>query len=344
MAGVGAGGDVEEDDLVGALGVVAGGQLDRVAGVDQVDEVDALDHPAGVDVEAGDHPDAAHAAIASSTVKQPVVEGLAHDRPGQPRGRPPPAWPGRRGRPADPTPPEAITSTAVASSTAARPSRSGPARVPSRAISVTTTAATPQSSKRASRSNRSTPDPSVQPRTATSPAPDVDADRHLVVGGQVAHQLGFSTAAVPMHHPVDARRQQRLGRGLVAHAPAGLHLDARRRRRRRWRRSPGRFSGVPVRAASRSTTWIHAGAGGGEALGHGDGVDAVGRLLGEVALVEADRPTAAQVNRRIQIHLGVRQTATKLARMRSPAAPDFSGWNWVAHRLSRWTAATTGPP
>ena len=37
--------------------VVGGGQLDRVAGVAQVDEVDALDHPPGVHVEARDHPD-----------------------------------------------------------------------------------------------------------------------------------------------------------------------------------------------------------------------------------------------------------------------------------------------
>ena len=40
------GGDVEEDELVGALGVVAGGELDRVAGVADVDEVGALDDAA----------------------------------------------------------------------------------------------------------------------------------------------------------------------------------------------------------------------------------------------------------------------------------------------------------
>ena len=48
------GGDVEEDQLVGALGVVALGQLDRVAGVAQADEVGALDDAPAVDVEAGD--------------------------------------------------------------------------------------------------------------------------------------------------------------------------------------------------------------------------------------------------------------------------------------------------
>ncbi len=70
VPGVGAGRDVEEDELVGALGVVAGGQLDGVAGVAQADEVDALHDPAGVDVEAGDHTGAKHAS-ASSTVKRP---------------------------------------------------------------------------------------------------------------------------------------------------------------------------------------------------------------------------------------------------------------------------------
>ena len=48
------GGDVEEHELVGALAVVVRGQLDRVAGVADVDEFDALDDAPGVDVEAGD--------------------------------------------------------------------------------------------------------------------------------------------------------------------------------------------------------------------------------------------------------------------------------------------------
>ena len=51
------GGDVEEGQLVGTLGVVGAGQLDRVAGVAQLLEVDALDHPAAVDVQARDHAD-----------------------------------------------------------------------------------------------------------------------------------------------------------------------------------------------------------------------------------------------------------------------------------------------
>jgi hypothetical protein len=49
-------GDVEEGQLVGAFGVVEGGQLHRVPGVPQLAEVDPLDHPAVVDVQAGNDP------------------------------------------------------------------------------------------------------------------------------------------------------------------------------------------------------------------------------------------------------------------------------------------------
>jgi hypothetical protein len=53
-------GDVEKDQLVRALGVVRERRLDRVAGVPEIDEADSLDHAAGVDVEARDHPLAEH--------------------------------------------------------------------------------------------------------------------------------------------------------------------------------------------------------------------------------------------------------------------------------------------
>ena len=56
-------GDVEEGQLVGALLVVAGGDLDRIAGVAQLDEVDALDDAAGGDVEAGNDSFGEHAAM-----------------------------------------------------------------------------------------------------------------------------------------------------------------------------------------------------------------------------------------------------------------------------------------
>ena len=53
-ASVARGCDVEEDQFVGALLVVAVGQFDRIAGVAQVHEVDAFDYAAGRDVETGD--------------------------------------------------------------------------------------------------------------------------------------------------------------------------------------------------------------------------------------------------------------------------------------------------
>ena len=51
-------------ELVGALGVVPRRQLDRVAGVADVDEVDALDHAPVADVEARDDALAVHGAAA----------------------------------------------------------------------------------------------------------------------------------------------------------------------------------------------------------------------------------------------------------------------------------------
>ena len=47
--------DVEKAELVSAGGVIGDRRFHGVAGVAQIDEVDALDHPAVLDVEAGDH-------------------------------------------------------------------------------------------------------------------------------------------------------------------------------------------------------------------------------------------------------------------------------------------------
>ena len=56
-------GDVEEGEFVGALLVVARGDLDRIAGVAQLDEVDALDHAAAGDVETGNDAFGKHAGL-----------------------------------------------------------------------------------------------------------------------------------------------------------------------------------------------------------------------------------------------------------------------------------------
>ena len=63
--GVGGSGDVQEDQLVGALGVVARRALDRVSGVAQRHEAHALDHSAAIHVEARDEALGEHQATAS---------------------------------------------------------------------------------------------------------------------------------------------------------------------------------------------------------------------------------------------------------------------------------------
>ena len=50
-----AGRDVEKDQLVGPFLLVPRGNLDRVAGIAQVQEVGPLDHAAAVDVQTGNH-------------------------------------------------------------------------------------------------------------------------------------------------------------------------------------------------------------------------------------------------------------------------------------------------
>src|SRR5690606_5308518 len=51
------GGDVQEGEFVGTLGVVDTRHLDRITSIAQVDEVHALDDSTTVDVQAGDHTD-----------------------------------------------------------------------------------------------------------------------------------------------------------------------------------------------------------------------------------------------------------------------------------------------
>ena len=56
VAALVAGGDIEEDQLVGPFLLVTRGHLDRIAGVAEVEEVRSLDDPAPVHVKAGNHP------------------------------------------------------------------------------------------------------------------------------------------------------------------------------------------------------------------------------------------------------------------------------------------------
>ena len=133
------GGDVEEDDLVGALVLVARGQLDRVAGVADVHELDALDHAALVHVEAGDHALEQHQlrrqrGVALGHREAPLVERLAGDHAGQvhePQVRAAPS-----GRRPSRCRPSRGSAPARASDTRRTSSRSGPSSIPSRSTFV----------------------------------------------------------------------------------------------------------------------------------------------------------------------------------------------------------------
>ena len=82
VAGVAAGGDVQEYQFVGAFLVVAGGQFGGVAGVAEVDEAGAFDHAAGVNIKAGDDAAGKHDSgeirrAKSVAAKSPFIIALA---------------------------------------------------------------------------------------------------------------------------------------------------------------------------------------------------------------------------------------------------------------------------
>src|SRR5688500_17825891 len=71
------------------------------------------------------------------------------------------------------------------------------------------------------------------------------------------------------------------------------------------------------------------------------------RLLGvarfgiEVALIETNAPSVAQIDGRNQQHqLNLRKFSSR----RAPAAPERSGWNCVPQKLARRTTAGMMPP
>ena len=55
-----AGGDVEKTELIGAGRIIGGCGLDRIAGIAQIDEVDAFHDAAVLDIEAGYDADLEH--------------------------------------------------------------------------------------------------------------------------------------------------------------------------------------------------------------------------------------------------------------------------------------------
>jgi len=137
-------GDVEEAEFVGARGVIGDRGFHRVAGVAQIDEIDALDHPAVLDVEAWDDadleqtPPLLRACVADEAqrigrIELASIQRAARDRAGQ--------LPGARFQQlvnvADRRePPDAITGMSTVSASATVASRFSPLRMPSREISV----------------------------------------------------------------------------------------------------------------------------------------------------------------------------------------------------------------
>jgi hypothetical protein len=69
VAPVAGGGDVQKGELVGALLVVARGNFDRIAGVAQLNKVDALDNAAAGHVQAGNDALGKHQPFSSSAVQ-----------------------------------------------------------------------------------------------------------------------------------------------------------------------------------------------------------------------------------------------------------------------------------
>src|SRR5207302_11502295 len=89
------GGDVEEDDLVGPLTVVARCQCDGIAGVTQVHESRALDHAPVAHVEARNDPLGEH--------RHPAVARTKERSADVPIAPPVPGWNRRPSKPSPPT-------------------------------------------------------------------------------------------------------------------------------------------------------------------------------------------------------------------------------------------------
>ena len=258
--------DVEERQLVGTLGVVDGGHLDRVAGVAQVLEVDALHHPPGVDVQAGDHPNRDAHQLAA--VRRPHG-GDGGQRLGQ--GEPP----GVQRLPDD----RALDAPAAAASASA--TRSATSAIPPQAITGAGSRRRPHAAARRSGPQRAVladvrDDVAgaavavqplqglatgrrrrvVQPRAASRCAPrdvEPDGDPLAVLRDRLAHHSGSSSAAVPRLTRAQPVASARLERGVVADAAGQLdgHVQLAD--------DVGQQLGLQPRpnAASRSTRWIH---------------------------------------------------------------------------------------
>ena len=200
---------------------------------------------------------------------------------------------------------------------------------------------------RASDRAPSRPEPCSHPRTTISPS---RSSRPTAIG-RVLRQ--------PVHQAPAARAPRcraRRGPPPPRTAPRPQPRRARRhpsaparRPPRRWRAITARFTGSPVRAASRSTTWIHGAPAAAKRDGLLDRIVVIHGLAVVVALVEANAAPAQHVDGRIKIHerdqAGGRDRADEvvedLQADRHRTSPGGTAW---PSRCRAATAATTLPP
>src|SRR6266511_3389213 len=171
--------------------------------------------------------------------------------------RPPARSPCRATRSSSvPTPPLAITGSVTVSSTAPSWPRSGPVMVPSRPISVTTRADAPLVSSWPATSRRSSPVESIQPRTATS-RPRASSPTAIFPGWRVASSStssGRSIAPVPTTTRAAPAAKRSPPASTLRTPPLAW---TRHGTAAQIASTTARLTRSPVRAASRSTTWIH---------------------------------------------------------------------------------------
>ena len=269
-----------------------------------------------------------------------LVERRADDDAGQVPAAATPGRPAPRGRRGCRRRRRRSTGIVVRSSTARSPSTSGPSSVPSRVISVTITASTPASSNRRSTSSTLTAG-AVEPAAHGGHAP-ARSSSPTATGWRAAirrTRSGSSIAAVPMTTratPASASAAAASSERTPPPVCTGTPCDP-----------DGRGDGAddvavdgsPLRAASRSTTWIHRAPAAANAGGHGDRIVAVDGLGVVVALT---RRTACPPRRSMAGYRSTpvmpppRLVADEVAPAgRGRPAADFSGWNCVAPTLSR---------
>src|SRR4051794_39145061 len=171
---------------------------------------------------------------------------------------------------------------------------------------------------------------------------ETDDDSLAMVLRERGHETGLGQRRGPEHDAICARLQGRRDRAGVPQSAADLdrHLGLRG--------DPAHLLQVPrftfartvqIDDVKRSRSLLQPAACGVER------VVVVGRLTPVVALKQPDGVTIPDVDRRIEDHAGTdAQISAKLARTRSPAELDFSGWNCTPYSGGRATAHTKRSP